>query len=288
MSISPEKYNEKYDLTGKCFGRLVVLERAEPPPDVKYQRATYWRCQCDCGNVVVIRRNSLTSGIASSCGCYKKDVNSERKKMNVYWIHGDITSVFDESGHVFIIDTEDIENIKQLYWKVHPHSKHAYVEGWTNNTRVALHRVLMGVENGDVVDHINHDSTDNRKCNLRTCTQQDNCRNKSLPCNNRSGVIGACQEKNGKWRAYITINNCNYKLYNGNDMQRAAFLRLCAEAIFFGNFAPQKHLFALYGVPEHLIDCTENGVNRNPNSIKDIAVANTVLNRLEEFKVVEQ
>jgi hypothetical protein len=56
------------DLVGKRFGKLVVLERAEKPINVKINRP-YWKCKCDCGNLKTIRGNELVSGATESCGC---------------------------------------------------------------------------------------------------------------------------------------------------------------------------------------------------------------------------
>lgn len=63
------------NLTGKRFGRLVVLGRVAPPN--KNDRKSYWWCHCDCGNELTIRGDQLTRGICSSCGCYKKQVNQQ-------------------------------------------------------------------------------------------------------------------------------------------------------------------------------------------------------------------
>ena len=52
------------DITGRRFGRLLVIERAEN----KHQ-LTYWRCRCDCGNIVEIYSPYLRNGIQKSCGC---------------------------------------------------------------------------------------------------------------------------------------------------------------------------------------------------------------------------
>lgn len=54
------------DLTGSRFGRLTVIERA-PNKNGRVQ----WVCQCDCGNKVIVSRNSLRSGTTQSCGCLK-------------------------------------------------------------------------------------------------------------------------------------------------------------------------------------------------------------------------
>lgn len=61
------------DITGKQFGRLTVLGLSDPSKHKKYKNyiVYYWDCQCSCGNIKSIRRQSLTSGNTTSCGCYR-------------------------------------------------------------------------------------------------------------------------------------------------------------------------------------------------------------------------
>ena len=56
------------DLTGKRFGRLVVIARA-PNRGVKVN----WLCQCDCGNQSIAFASDLRSGRHQSCGCLQKE-----------------------------------------------------------------------------------------------------------------------------------------------------------------------------------------------------------------------
>jgi len=65
------------DISGKRFGKLLVLSIAEKPENVKCQN-TYWLCQCDCGNTKIIVSNSIISGITSSCGCEHKKIVNDR------------------------------------------------------------------------------------------------------------------------------------------------------------------------------------------------------------------
>lgn len=62
----------KYDFTGRRFGRLVVISRA---PNCIYVGNVNkaWECQCDCGNVAVIAGISLRTGSTKSCGCYRRE-----------------------------------------------------------------------------------------------------------------------------------------------------------------------------------------------------------------------
>lgn len=56
------------DLTGRRFGKLVVLKEVERTKDGKYRR---WLCRCDCGNETIVRQQNLTAGYIIACGCMK-------------------------------------------------------------------------------------------------------------------------------------------------------------------------------------------------------------------------
>jgi hypothetical protein len=58
------------DMTGKKFGRLLVLERHGTDSDNK---AT-WVCQCECGNQIITQGKSLRKGFTVSCGCFRVDL----------------------------------------------------------------------------------------------------------------------------------------------------------------------------------------------------------------------
>lgn len=60
------------DLTGRKFGRLTVVGLQDTGT-----RKTYWICQCDCGNLKLVRSDSLQCGAIKSCGCMKKEQDSK-------------------------------------------------------------------------------------------------------------------------------------------------------------------------------------------------------------------
>jgi len=64
--VTKGKFN---DLTGRRFGRLLVVERA-----ANRKKHVYWRCKCDCGNEVEVRGDALTRGPTVSCGCYHDEI----------------------------------------------------------------------------------------------------------------------------------------------------------------------------------------------------------------------
>jgi hypothetical protein len=65
------------DLTGKKFGQLTVVERAESK-----NSQVKWRCKCDCGNEIIVIGSNLSSEHTKSCGCYTKKLISESSKKN--------------------------------------------------------------------------------------------------------------------------------------------------------------------------------------------------------------
>lgn len=66
------------DLIGCRFGRLVVIDRAPNRVQPSGYKDKMWKCQCDCGNKVVVRGKSLTRGVTHSCGCFAKELMSKR------------------------------------------------------------------------------------------------------------------------------------------------------------------------------------------------------------------
>tara|TARA_R110000851_G_scaffold33896_1_gene90358 strand:- start:4452 stop:4940 length:489 start_codon:yes stop_codon:yes gene_type:complete len=79
---------------------------------------------------------------------------------------------------------------------------------------VVIHRIIMRPTDGQEVDHINGDTYDNRKCNLRICTHAENMMNRRKHKNNKSGIKGVYYAPNRakNWRAQIRKNGVKYDL----------------------------------------------------------------------------
>jgi len=61
------------DLTGKIFGRLLVLERANE----RLGKDIAWPCICECGCSTLVRGACLRHGVTQSCGCLQKERASQ-------------------------------------------------------------------------------------------------------------------------------------------------------------------------------------------------------------------
>ena len=67
--------SKKIQMEGLKFGRLTVLTVSHAS-----KGATYWVCQCECGNKSVTEGGNLRTGHTTSCGCYSDQVKRARKK----------------------------------------------------------------------------------------------------------------------------------------------------------------------------------------------------------------
>ena len=91
-----------------------------------------------------------------------------------------------------IIDEEDYYKLKQISWWI----RGKYVAGHINDKVKLLHRYLLNYDGKNVVDHINNNPLDNRKCNLIIVTKKQNSMNVSVSKNATSKYIGVSWAKN--------------------------------------------------------------------------------------------
>lgn len=88
------------DLTGKHFGRLVVIKPAEKRSVNGNMR---WHCRCDCGRYVIVDGQRLRRNLTQSCGCLRRELMRRRANKNAAFrkAQGNINSLKDSHG-VFI------------------------------------------------------------------------------------------------------------------------------------------------------------------------------------------
>lgn len=168
------------DLTGQQFGKLTVIERVENAINGEAQ----WCCLCDCGNTTIVTTHNLTTQHTQSCGCLKHMGNPTPNYKNKYIICEQFATCVVNDVQEFKFDIDDLPLVKKYHWHI---NTRGYV---ISNTLEYLHRIVMKPPLNKVVDHINGDTLDNRKCNLRICTPSNNSMNRMKQTNNTSGVIG--------------------------------------------------------------------------------------------------
>lgn len=134
------------------------------------------------------------------------------------------------------IDRDDIKKTRKYKW-CFSHEK--YVVTQSKGINLRIHNLIMNTQKGSVVDHINHDSLDNRKKNLRIVTQHENGINrKTLNRNNKSGHRGIHWNKlNKNWTVQIRAKNKHFYIGSFYSLKEAIKSRKKAEKKYYGKEA---------------------------------------------------
>ena len=133
-----------------------------------------------------------------------------------------------------IIDTDMISKVMKHKWCKGTN----YVISDYDGKMIHLHRIIMDCPDGLIVDHINHNKLDNRRSNLRICTNQENLWNCKGYSNNTSGHTGVRWNKNdNKWSADITVSYKRIHLGLFVNIEDAIRVRRKAEVEYFGKFS---------------------------------------------------
>jgi len=135
---------------------------------------------------------------------------------NYYETNGEVTKVFlnhrAKGQFATLIDTEDLPKIKEFpnNWNVNfQNSDHIYVVTTLGGQSFRMHRIINECPTDKMVDHINGNTLDNRKANLRNVTGKENQQNRSKGAqrNSKSGIRGVCWVgQRNKWRADIKVD----------------------------------------------------------------------------------
>lgn len=149
-------------------------------------------------------------------------------------IIGDIAyiDVYDKYGNVIatgIFDSEDVPKVRHIKWKL---SQSGYLMNTPKFKGGNIHfsRVILNTD--QFVDHINHNTLDNRKCNLRIVTKSQNQMN--------SNYKGVHTRKNGKFYAHIKLNGKMLNLGVYVFEEEAYFARWYAETLLFKEYRYEK------------------------------------------------
>jgi hypothetical protein len=129
------------------------------------------------------------------------------------WQVDDVT--INISGYELLVSARDLEKVMSKKWHkslgrlgIPYFACHKPVSG-----KIYLHRFIMNCPSDMVVDHISGNTLDNRRENLRICTQAENNRNLPKPKTNTSGYKGVYWNKEvQKWQSYIQINKKKKRL----------------------------------------------------------------------------
>lgn len=168
--------------------------------------------------------------------CSKECYHSSRKLTNEIFFENDYAYILLTKDNIIkkvLFDLDDIEKVLQYKWHLHLRKKDMRYDVCTNKfgkhkagRYLLMSRYLMNYNDKLTIDHINRNTLDNRKSNLRIVTKFENNLNKG---NNTSGCVGVTWDRSKqKWQ--VTIK----KKYIGRfyNFEEAVNARKQAEKIY--------------------------------------------------------
>lgn len=138
-------------------------------------------------------------------------------------------------GQSVKVDDDDYKKYNHLVWHL---SDTGYAVRRYNGETIRLHRLIMNCPEGMVVDHLNGDTLDNRKCNLRICTQLENTEN-------RHNAKGYCYDKS-KRKYIVRYRSKFYGRYETEEEAKRAYQLACSGV----EYQPTRRKY--YMLPKHI------------------------------------
>lgn len=176
-----------------------------------------------CGNTFKVIPYRKDAKFCSS-ECFKKSRIGKR--------YGNDIKIYDDYAELIInskkynnikvlISIDDVEKVKKYTWCLtrSPRSN-LYVMTKLNNVSIKLHRYLTNCPDNMVVDHINHNTLDNRQENLKICSILENAQNLEI----RTPHTYIYTFVNGGYRINISRNGIKYFKY-ARTLQEAFYIR---------------------------------------------------------------
>lgn len=158
------------------------------------------KCQI-CNKEFKIKPSKILKGFGKYCSSKCAHIAKQKpSKINIFEDYAEIVINTKKYGEIFSkIDLDDVEKVKNFCWRIRKNKNKLYVETSRvinhKQQHIHLHRLIMSTPKDLVVDHINGDSLDNRKINLRNISQKVNTYNRSK-CNSSTGYVGIYKANN--------------------------------------------------------------------------------------------
>ena len=202
------------NLTGRQFGKLTVIERAEGR-----KRDVYWRCRCSCGRECTVTDTCLKTGNTRSCGCTrhstsynKRDLTGQRfGRLTVLYQTGEQTSPKSAVWHCQCDCGNEIDVSRKKLTDGMTQSCGC----WKKEQSAKIYE-YMHFQDNTCVEHLR---------SIRSGARKNKC-----------GFRGLFQQKDGKYRVTIAFQKAHYYLGCYKDFNEAVRARLDAEELLHAGY----------------------------------------------------
>ena len=194
------------------------------------------------------------------------------KEDNKFIKHSDYCTMqvqYKSIWYDFQIDIDDYEKVSDRHWRVSHKKNKVYALSGSKKKQniVYLHNYILNYTYtpGFEVDHIDGNSFNNRKSNLRVCTRLENIQNSGARLDNKIGIRGITY--NPEWHSYVvdfSHNKQRFYFPHWKTLEEAVYCRKFAEE-HFGLWMLNRNPIAL----KHLILSDEEEIK-----IKNIVLTN--------------
>lgn len=159
---------------------------------------------------------------------------------NLYEVKGNIVYLYitnkNYTNKEVIFNIKHLEEIKKYRWTIN-NCDYCITTSKVDERYILMHRLIVDCPESLVVDHINHNTLDNRDNNLRICDQGDNLKNLKTRIDNKSGFRGiSFHKRSGKWRCEMRVEGKKKWLGLYNTPEEAFKVRQAAEKEFYGEY----------------------------------------------------
>lgn len=101
-------------------------------------------------------------------------------------------------------------------------------------------KIMTGRDPNKTIDHKDRNPANNKWKNLRLAEHFENCANRNVPKNNKSGHVGVFFARGeGKWKAYVRVKQVRISLGTHRTKRAAIKARQTGAAVYYGEFAPK-------------------------------------------------
>lgn len=253
--------SQRIDYTNQIIGTRKIIKNFCTEEDwqksglSKKQNASEWRLgQClVCNTIMPVNIRVLKRNPPKRCS-YCSNIGHKSKNItmtNNWTVYEDFAVLnisFKKQIISTYIDIDDYDKCKDRTWRISQKRNKYYIASGSGNHIIYLHQFLIGkAKDGFEIDHIDGNSLNNRKSNLRFLTKSDNARFVGVRIDNQIGIRGVSfSKKNRSYLVDLTYDKKRFYFKEWKTLEEAVWCRYCGEQYFNLNTLKNNPLFKYY------------------------------------------